>query len=153
MSKSESEEQESAWAVDVDVYLRPGGEEPPFHLESCLPKNSDGEFVFNNCGRHGFFINFRLKDPHKTGYLFPRSAQLREALWSWPRAACPPENYGEQWEEFRAVKVSPDGKALLVRNLNEKKTKFGYTLRVTKDGGDSYRDLDPIGDNHNGEYR
>jgi hypothetical protein len=148
----ESEGQGSPWDVDVDVYLRPDGEEPPFKMQSCLPRNPDGEFVFDNCGRHGFQIHFHLKDPHKTGYLFPRSAQLREALWSWPRPECPPENHGEQWREFKAVRVSPDGKTLVVRNLNETETKFGYTLRVTKDGGDSYRDLDPIGENKNGSF-
>lgn len=152
-SRPQSQAQDSSWPVDVNVYLRPDGEEPPFHLESRLPQNPDGEFVFHNRGRHGFFISFHLKDPHNTGYLFPTSAQLSQALWSRKGPGCPPENYGKQWEEFSAVRVSPDGKTLVVRNLNETKTKFGYTLRVTKDGGDSYRDLDPVGDNQNGDFQ
>lgn len=143
---------EPPWDVHVDVYLEPEGSEPPFYLRSCLPQNSDGDLVFRNCGRHGFFVNFHLQDPHGTRYLFPRSAQLKDALWSREGPGCPPENYGKQWREFKAARVSPDGKTLTVRNRNETETKFGYTLRVTKDGGESYLDLDPGGDNQNGDW-
>lgn len=134
------------WVVAVDVWLQPDGSDPPFVLETYLPKNAHGEIVFENHRRDGFIINFNLQDPHGTGYLFPND--LKEALYSAAGRGCP-TNKG-QWPQFEARSVTNGNRTLEVRNRNQGKQVFGYTLRVTKTGGAPYLDLDPGGENQNG---
>lgn len=135
------------WTVDIDVYLEPEGTDPPFFLETYLPVNSAGEIVFQNHLRDGFIINFNLKDPHNTGYLFPDDED--QALYSAKGKGCPASK--GQWGQFKAIEVvKPGNTTLVVRNLNQsgQQGAFGYTLRVTD--GSKWRDLDPGGDNQNG---
>ena len=134
------------WVVDVDVHLNRDGEEPPFYLETYLPKSKDGEICFHNNDRPGFLIRFNLLDPHHTGYLFPNDTD--EALYSAKGAGCPTSK--GQWGQFTAVGVENGNTTLVVKNLNQSghEGAFGYTLRVTK-GGD-WKNLDPGGLNQNG---
>ena len=135
------------WTVDIDVYLQPEGTDPPFYLETYLPVNSANEIVFQNHLRPGFIINFNLQDPHNTGYLFPDDED--EALYSAKGKGCPTSK--GQWGQFKATEVKPGNRTLVVRNLNQggHTGPFGYTLRVTN--GSKWRDLDPGGDNQNGQ--
>jgi hypothetical protein len=77
---------------------------------------------------------------------------VKEGLWSRRGAGCPPKDYDKQWGEFSTVRVADNGMTLVVRNLNETQTPFGYTLRVTNDDGAHYLALDPGGDNQNGNF-
>jgi len=114
-----------------------------------MPVNDQGEIVFRNRGRHGFVILFHLHDHTGHGYYFPGPPDLKEALWSAVGAGCP--TCAGQWPEFSTVRVTNKNMTLVVRNLNDTKTKFGYVLRVTNDNGDIL-ELDPGGDNENGFY-
>lgn len=161
MPERERRAPKSTWLVDVDVYLEDAGDAetgiaPRFRLETCLPmaRNGPSEMIaFHNRGRHGFEIRFNLIDETNSGYRFPPTNARHHALWSMEGECCPPDNYGQQWPQFTATRViEPDLTTLVVRNLNESTTRFGYTLRITKDGGRSYVNLDPVGDNHNGSY-
>jgi len=109
-----------------------------------------GELIFENDGHSGFFVYFDLKDPNKLGYKFPPNNKMNDAVWSrLGEGACPDT---EAWEIFDPRSVTNQGMTLRVRNTNVGSDvgKFGYTLRVTKDGGASYLPLDPGGDNKNG---
>lgn len=141
----------SPWQVDVDVYLYDESADPPFTIESYLQSSGNDNLQFYNRGRHGFLINFNLHDETGEGYKFPRPADLDQALRSKMGHGCPPEGSG-QWREFTAERITQNRSVLVVRNLNETKTEFWYTLRVTKDDGATYRDLDPGGDNWNGNF-
>ena len=136
------------WTVEVDVYVYGEECEPPFKIESFLQASENGDLVFRNRGRHGFNVRFNLIDETGEGWEFPNQAQ--DALWSSEGVGCPPAGCG-QWKEFEAHHVQGQ-KILVVRNLNETETKFGYTLRITKDNGASFRNLDPGGDNLNGNW-
>ena len=140
----------SPWTVDVDVYLESDGSKPKFRIESYLQNQPNGDLVFYNNGRPGFIIFFHLHDETNSSYLFPSPSLKDEALWSKEGKGCPPDDYGRQWDQFTALRVEPDRKTLVVRNLNDTKIQFGYTLRVTKDDGAHYLPLDPGGDNQNG---
>ena len=135
--------------VFVDVNLRLGSE-PPFELETGdLRTGPDNRLYFKNNRFPGFRVHFRLNDPDNL-YAFPTPNipdHLGEALYSVDEARCPKEK--GQWHEFKAESVRQNGLELVVRNMNETETEFGYTLRVTKDGGQNYLDLDPIGTNQN----
>ena len=149
MKMQKEESVKSPWDVDVDLYLYPEDHDPPFRLDSYLQSEPGGDLVFSNRRRPGFIVKFHLHDETGEGYEFPKPSHEHEALWSRAGEGCPPPNSG-QWEEFEAIRIINSQKTLVVRNLNETKTKFGYTLRVTKDGGKTFRDLDPGGDNLNG---
>lgn len=141
------------WPIDVDVYLEDvtDPDNPKFRLETCLQIDENEVITFYNRGRPGFEIKFNLFDETGEGYRFPPQSKRHEALWSRQGAGCPPDNYGQQWREFEVVRVKePDQESLIVRNLNETVTEFGYTLRVTKDDGTNYVNLDPGGNNQNG---
>ena len=120
--------------------------EPP----GSVPMGPGGELIFENDGHSGFFVYFDLKDPNKLGYKFPPNNKMNDAVWSrLGEGACPDT---EAWEIFDPRSVTNQGMTLRVRNTNVGSDvgKFGYTLRVTKDGGASYLPLDPGGDNKNG---
>ncbi len=132
------------WVVDVDVYLEREGADPPFHFETYLPMGANNVITFENHDRGGFLIRYNLRDPHKTGYLFPDDPD--EALYSAKGEDCP--HTRGQWSQFTAVEVQSENTTLLVKNLNQSPQDFGYTLRVVKDG--RWRELDPGGVNQNG---
>lgn len=139
------------WQVDVDVYVHDEKSDPPFRIESYLQTTPGGKLQFHNRGRHGFLINFHLYDKTGRGYKFPMPNDLAKALRSQAGTSCPPENSG-QWREFRAERIIQNRSVLVVRNLNETRTEFWYALCVTEDDGKTYRDLDPGGDNWNGNW-
>jgi hypothetical protein len=133
------------WSPLVYVILDP--DEGKFHFESDdIEIGPDNEITFSNDGQPGFVITFRLKDP-RHGYRFPED--LKTALWAIGEEVCPEEEH--HWGQFKAKAVNDNGVDLVVRNLNEHKHKFGYSLLVTKDGGQSFWRLDPIGTNTNGD--
>jgi hypothetical protein len=139
--------------VIVNVVLDPTSNPPKFKFETDLPKgNGKDELMFYNEHHPGLHVHYTLKDP-AFGYVFPDKPipnYLDEALWSTDQAICPTSE--GQWEQFTAHKVEDSGKTLVVSNLNENVQQFGYALRVTKDGGQHYWNLDPIGGNQNGSY-
>jgi len=141
----------SPWEVDVDVYVKTENCDPPFHIDSYLQSKEEGDLVFYNRGRHGFIVKFHLHDLTGEGWAFPRPSDVDEALRSSEGEGCPPQGCG-QWEQFTPQRIENNRKTLVVRNLNETVTKFGYALRVTKDDGQTYRTLDPGGDNQNGNF-
>lgn len=134
--------------VHVQVFLHPD-EDPPFHIASTdLPIGSDGELTFANDRHPGFHVHFDLQEPTH-GYLFPANNNKAEAVWSdLGSGSCPTS---QMWNVFRALRVAPDRKTLVVRNANvhPELGKFGYALRVVKDPAD-WLELDPGGDNQNG---
>ena len=139
----------SHWEVEVDVYLEAATDPPQFSIETSMPVNEDGEIVFKNRGRHGFVILFNLHDLTGQGYYFPGPPDLKEALWSAEGAGCPA--CAGQWSQFSTIRVTNKNMTLVVRNLNDTVTQFGYILRVTKDDN-NYLALDPGGDNQNGFF-
>lgn len=137
------------WQVDVDVYLDDMTTEPPtFRIESYLQSGPGGPLVFHNNHRPGFDIHFHLHDPNGTGYRFPQHSNRRAAVWSrMGDAACPSQEVCEVLDPRR---VEPDRMTLVAHNPNRDELvgRFGYVLRVVKDG--DWKRLDPIGDNQNG---
>ena len=154
---------QKAWEVDIDVYLKSVGPPPEykadFEMKACLPVDAANKNItFYNQGRPGFVINFRLYDNTNggagSGYEFPNPPSVpgKESAWAmWSRQGkgCPPQNHG-QWSEFTSQSVKDQGQTLVVVNQNQTVTEFGYTLRVTNDGGKCFVDLDPGGNNQNG---
>lgn len=116
-----------------------------------IPMGPNGELIFQNAGHPGFFVHFDLQDPNNLGYSFPPQQKIKEAVWSeLVDGACP--KAPGKWDVFDARNIDNKGMTLVVHNPNQAPVlgKFGYTLRVTKDGGLTYLDLDPGGDNQNG---
>lgn len=145
--------------VRVKVTLR--SERPnDFTIEpmpvGSIPKGTNNDLIFENDGHSGFFIYFDLVDDTGLGYKFVERDKhhkkvLHEAVWSVLGANnCPSTG---SWDVFRPRDVLQDGMTLKVRNSNVDEDELGpftYTLRVSKDGGNSYHSLDPGGDNRNG---
>ena len=121
---------------------------PPFTLETSLPKTSKGYLKFKNGKKDGFLISFQLDDPDN---LYSWGSDPAQALWSTSQAVCP--TAAGQWDQFTAQAITDGGMTLQVLNKNETEQDFGYTLRITRDGGENYVDLDPIGSNQNGNTR
>jgi hypothetical protein len=151
------------WDVDVDVYLEDVGPAPErkatFHLDTCLPVDQFGNISFFNSHRHGFRIRFNLWDNTNGGlgsnYVFhnpakPPNDPSKWALWSAQGQGCPPDNCNAQWDEFQSDHIEGGGQTLVVTNTNSQLAYFGYTLRVTNDGGQNFVNLDPGGTNMNG---
>lgn len=139
--------------IEIKVFLD-SVEPPAFRLQSPLPKGTkDNDFVFNNNGNPGFVLTYVLQpDGLGADYFFPD--EHTDALYSSKTTSCP-TNKG-QWPQFRGKEVKPGNKILVVRNLNQQKANFSYTLRVTKrphDTDPKCVDLDPGGVNENGSYR
>ena len=135
------------WTPTVDVILDPAKKKFTFESDD-LPIGPNNEITFWNDGQPGFVITFHLKDP-RHGYRFPET--LKAALSSVDKAECPLDE--GQWGQFKAKAVNNNGVDLVVRNLNETKQKFGYTLFVTDDNGQTYWPLDPVGTNENGSSK
>lgn len=140
----------SPWEVKVDVTLE--SEDPVrFTVDSkTLPKGKNGNFVFDNNGHPGFNISFIFFDATGQGYMWPDNAHKEEAVWSEVGIVCP--GPPGKWDVFRVIGVDPGCTTLRVNNPNPKPAQgqFMYTLRVTKDGGQTYLSLDPGGMNQNG---
>lgn len=138
--------------VHVSVVLHKDGDEPPFHFETTdLPLGPNNVLTFINDEFPGFIIHYDLDDTLNPGFRFPDEKicnNLAEAIYVQARPGCPSGK--SKWPQFWPMEVTPNGKTLIVRNENRGQVNFGYTLRVTKNGGGKYLDLDPGGDNKNG---
>jgi hypothetical protein len=134
------------WRVGVDVHLERGGDNPEFSVHSTLPKNSKGYLKFDN-RRPGFIINFNLFDETNSGYVF--HTDEKEGVWSLRGDNCPTSPADEVFEPLRVIN---DGQTLVVRNTNPHPAigVFKYTLRVTRDFGETFLELDPGGEDLNG---
>jgi hypothetical protein len=141
-------------AARIDVHLTKGCPNPQFTLTSPdLPENppGSGNFIFRNNHRPGFNIRFVLDDQTAggtgSGYVFAPVPD--DACWSRWGNSCP---NAPAYDVFCPLRVN--GTSLDVYNDNPGPEPgmgpFKYTLRVTKDGGASYCDLDPGGVDNNG---
>jgi hypothetical protein len=152
------------WGIEVDVVLTDVGPPAKYTIDTYLPLENDPNdknhkrIIFHNAGRaNGFTVNFQLydntNDGKGSGYYFPNPPDPHDPgdpgqwpLWSQKGAGCPPPG---QWSEFQAVGISEDCLTLIVENLNQTETLFGYALRVRDDNG-NFVTLDPGGNNMNG---
>lgn len=146
---------------NVEVTVTLNSERPKdFTIEptpkGSLPRGTDDELVFRNEGNSGFWIYFNLIDKTGLGYKFierdnKNNKVVKDAVWSVLGINnCPTKG---ETDILRARNVLNDGMTLKVRNSNVDEDELGpftYTLRVSKDGGDTYHPLDPGGDNRNG---
>ena len=124
---------------------------PPFTLETSLPKTKKGHLKFQNGKKDGFLIDFELDDPDN---VYTWGTDPARALWSTSQAVCP--TAAGQWDQFTTQGtdgITNGGMTLQVLNRNETVQDFGYTLRVTRDNGANYVNLDPIGSNQNSNSR
>ena len=136
------------WEVQINVTLT--SEDPVrFTLDSNDLPGKNGNFTFNNNGRPGFNITFAFKDETGQSYKWPDNAHKDEAVWSALGNVCPDS---PTFEPLHAIGVDPTQMKLRVNNRNPKPAQgqFMYTLRVTKDGGETYLAMDPGGVNQNG---
>ena len=145
------------WDVEVDIYLTKGCPDPEFEIRTTLPIDpATGNIIFQNNRRPGFNIKFNLFDETGSGYVFPSQPQVQQACWSQLGTSCPQTSV---WQVFDPRRVSNHGQTLEVYNQNPSQSggnglgPFKYTLRVTNDGGATYCDLDPGGDDQNGPDR
>lgn len=145
-----------AWDVDVDIYLTKACPDPAFDIHTSLPIDPvTKNIIFNNNRRPGFNIKFNLYDETGGGYVFPPQPQVQEACWSQTGPSCP---QSPVWDVFDPRRVTNHGKTLEVYNRNPSAPvgpigPFKYTLRVTNDGGATFCELDPGGDDMNGPER
>jgi hypothetical protein len=149
------------WDVEVDVTLTSAGPPAVFDVQTCLPRDGDGNIVFRNNGRPGFSVKFRFydntTDGQGSGYAFPQGADQNDAIWSQLGENNCPQDPGA-WDVFdkQSISIQQNGATLVVRNPNPKlqsgdgQGKFTYTLNVTQTGGKPYLPLDPGGVNMNG---
>ena len=144
------------WEAEIDVTLTDDGSPPQFEIATCLPTDGAGNIIFNNAGRPGFKLKFRLYDNtnggNGSGYAFPQGANNQDALWSKVEAVgCPASGV---WEVFpqNSIVVTDNGATLMVLNPNPSPPQgtFRYTLNVIKPGATAYLPLDPGGTNNNG---
>lgn len=114
-----------------------------------LPKDANGDLLFENDHHPGFKVEFKLEDVNNLGYLWPLPQNKEEAVWSKLGAQCP---LAAAHDVFRPINIKPDRKTLVVDNPNVAPAlgAFQYNLRVTKTGAAPYLDLDPGGLNQNG---
>lgn len=135
------------WDIDVDIHLKKGCPNPQFEIYTSLP-TSNGEIVFKNNHRPGFNIRFNLYDETGEGYTFPPQAKVDDACWSKIGTTCPQSACKDVFKPLRVI----SGTTLEVFNDNPSPPlgAFKYSLRVTKDGGATYCDLDPGGADQNG---
>ena len=137
--------------VHVKVFIEDPDVDPPkFHFTSDdLRVGPNNELTFKNNGHAGFTISFDLQQPSH-GFQFPGNEMARQAVWSkFGERECPKSPASEVFTEPR---VSQDKLSLRVHNRNSESDTgmFGYTLRVTNDGGSNHLPLDPGGVNQNG---
>jgi len=126
----------------VTVHLEPH-HSPPFRFESTdLPIGPDNHIYFKFGKKDGFRVHFTLDDPT---YTFLDKKE--DALYAHNQAACPPGPCS--LDGFKALRFDNGKQTLIVHNKNDATTDFGFTLRVTNDGGKTHLDLDPIGSNQN----
>lgn len=129
--------------VEVTVHLD-FNHKPEFYFTTNLPTKpgKKDNLIFKKGGPDGFTVRYHLADD-----LYTFGTDPKEALYSSKNPVCPvPKGH---WDEFVPIAIEQNGRTLVVHNKNESIQEFGYMLRVIKKGG-SYRDLDPVGTNQNG---
>ncbi len=136
----------------VDVILNQPDTQPAFYFESNdLAVGEDNSLEFENRRHPGFVIHYDIDDTLNPGYRFPEANvpdHLAEAIYVQVGPRCPQQK--SNWPQFWPMEVVSGGKTLKVRNENRGKARFHYTLRLTKDGGQHWLNLDPGGTNKNG---
>jgi hypothetical protein len=144
------------WDAEIDVTLTSAGPPAQFEIATCLPIDASGNIVFNNAGRPGFRVKFRLYDNtnngNGSGYAFPQGANKQDGVWSEVGSSgCPNAGVWQVFEQ-NSIVVQDNGATLVARNPNLAPAQgaFRYTLNVTTTGGPPYLPLDPGGDNQNG---
>jgi hypothetical protein len=112
--------------------------------------------VFNNAGRPGFKVKFRLYDNtnggNGSGYAFPQGTNKQDGIWSIVGSSgCPSSGIWQVFDQ-NSLAVTDNGATLVALNPNPSPAQgdFRYTLNVTKTGGPPYLPLDPGGTNNNG---
>lgn len=149
------------WVVMIDVFLNSvdATGEPDFDIRTCLPTKmvaSDPkhpEIQFDNAGRPGFSVEFRLFDNTNgglgSGYRFPLEA--KDGVWSQAGNGCP---LGPAYEIFPEDELDVENKGLTLVGCNPNPSPaqgpFRYTLNVSIGGNPPYIPLDPGGNNMNG---
>lgn len=151
----------TGWKRKVKVLAEKNSKgEVEFQMDSDL-KGSDADVVFDKTKdkmpkRDFYLVEFDLDDD--TGLDLEFAPDPRNALWvavgTETEAPPCPENPSHS-DEFYAVGIGQSGKRLTVRNDNETKAKFSFSLNFLKGGADpedpnSYVRYDPIGDNRDG---
>lgn len=138
------------WVTEVDIYLTKGCPDPEFEIRTSLPVDQNGNIIFRNNRRPGFIIRFNLHDETGSGYVFPPQPQVQDACWSQRGSSCPQSAVRDVFDPQR---VTNHGRTLEVYNRNPSPAigPFKYTLRITNDGGATFCDLDPGGDDQNGQ--
>ena len=136
------------WNIEVDVVLTKGCPSPQFVLHTPLPI-LNGDIQFNNNHRPGFNITFNLIDETGDGYTFGPQSKKDDACWSQAGSVCPTSPCDDV---FKVKSIKDQGMTLEVYNDNPSPAigPFQFNLRVTKDGGSNYCDLDPGGNDGNG---
>lgn len=121
-----------------------------FEMQSGI--GAPQKLTFNNDGKPGFKLKFKIIDDQKTGYLFPENE--KDAMWvktvNNEAEQCP--GSAMYWPQFEATDVTDDYKTLKVRNRNDDAQLFKFTLLFTKtpEQNGPCIQYDPIGDNRNG---
>jgi hypothetical protein len=150
------------WEVVIDVFLNSvsAAGKADFDIQTCLPtttlrSDKNPQVQFDNCGRPGFLVKFRLFDNTNggagSGYRFPLIPE--DGLWSQTGNSCPG---GPAYEVFEqdSLDVVDKGLTLLASNPNPSPAQgpFRYTLNVSIGGTKPYTALDPGGNNMNGGW-
>ncbi len=140
-----------AKTVTVKVIYKPN-QTPNVELVSDLMEN--GLLTFRNDRHDGFWVHFVLDNVSLVDYRFVNTGRspMYSAVSTDGTIPCPTSG---TWPKFRVHDVQE--RVLVVRNKNRLEAgryeeRFGFTLRVTKDAGDSGKviSLDPGGVNQNG---
>jgi hypothetical protein len=150
MPQIQSKTARKAWDVLVDVYLV-SDSPTEFHVESYLQDAEDQPLNFHNNGHPGFNVTFELHDETGKNYSFARGPNKEDAIWSQLGSACPLAGI---WDVFdkNSIQVTNNGSRLSVFNGNPHPAQgqFQYTLNVSTTGNPPYLNLDPGGNNQNG---
>ena len=136
-------------SVTVNVILL--SDDPvTFDIESNdVPKDSEGNLIFENKRHPGFKVHFDLDDRTGKDYVFPQTSKKDDAIFSkLGDSGCPTSGQ----EVFKPITVKPHRQTLIVDNPNVEPAlgKFRYTLQVGLRGDSKYLPLDPGGVNQNG---
>ena len=156
MRHAEANKPDKPWDAEIDVTLTSAGPPAAFTIDTPLPKDPNGNIIFNNNGRPGFKIKFRLYDNtnngNGSGYAFPQGGNKSDAVWSQLGATgCPSSGIWDVFDQS-SITIQDGGATLVVHNPNPSPAQgqFRYTLNVTTTGGPPYLPLDPGGTNMNG---
>jgi hypothetical protein len=143
--------------VDVNVHIIRDATQPNgvrFSMSSGLG-NGD-ELTFDNKGRPGFDIKFKVVDDTGDGYLFMDFDPPNDKDPMWVKKiqdrgeSCPVK--GDHWPIFSTTELQDSNTVLLVHNKNNSKQLFKFALMFSKTPHQAPYEImyDPIGSNQNG---